>query len=60
MTLEICSSAHWNAESGMNLLITLKECNGMSQHCPVKSSNSKQEKHHVNNFFIWGNLVHLT
>ena len=28
--IEICSSADWNAESGINLPITLKECNGMS------------------------------
>ena len=28
--IEICSSADWNAESGVNLSITLKECNGMS------------------------------
>ena len=28
--IEECSSAHRNAESGMNLSITLKECNGMS------------------------------
>ena len=28
--IEICSIADWNAESGVNLPITLKECNGMS------------------------------
>ena len=28
--IEICSSADWNAESGVNVPITLKECNGMS------------------------------
>ena len=39
----------WNAESRVNLLITLKECNGMSEHCPFMISNSKQEKHHINN-----------
>ena len=40
--IEGCSSADWNAESGVNLPITLMECNRMSQHCPVIISNSKQ------------------
>ena len=40
--IEECSSADWNAESGVNLLITLMECNKMSQHCLVIISNSKQ------------------
>ena len=28
--IQECSSADWNAESGVNLLIILMECNGMS------------------------------
>ena len=40
--IEECSNADWNAESGVNLPITLMECNRMSQHCPVIISNSKQ------------------
>ena len=40
--IEECSSADWNAESGVNLPIVLMECNRMSQHCPVIISNSKQ------------------
>ena len=40
--IEECSSADWNAESGVNLPITLMECNRMSQHCPFIISNSKQ------------------
>ena len=40
--IEKCSSADWNAESGVNLPITLMECNRISQHCPVIISNSKQ------------------
>ena len=40
--IEECSSADWNAESGLNLPITLMECNIISQHCPVIVSNSKQ------------------
>ena len=39
--IEICSGADWNAESGVNLPITLKECNGMSQHSHVLVANSK-------------------
>ena len=37
-----CSSADWNAQSGVNLPIVLMECNRMSQHCPFIISNSKQ------------------
>ena len=33
--IEECSSADWNAESGVNTLI-------MSQHCLVMNANSKQ------------------
>ena len=33
--IEECSSADWNAESGVNTL-------NMSQHCPVMIANSKQ------------------
>ena len=40
--IEECSSADWNAESGVNLPIVLMEWNRMSQHCPVIISNSKQ------------------
>ena len=40
--IEECSSADWNAQSGVNLPITLMECNRMSQHCPFIISNSKQ------------------
>ena len=40
--IEKCSSADWNAQSGVNLPVTLMECNRMSQHCPVIISNSKQ------------------
>ena len=40
--IEECSSANWNAQSGVNLPITLMECNRMSQHCPVMILNSKQ------------------
>ena len=42
LSIQECSSADWNAESGVNLLIVLIECNRMSQHCPVIISNSKQ------------------
>ena len=42
LSIQECSSADWNAESGVNLLIVLMECNRMSQHCPVIISNSKQ------------------
>ena len=42
LSMQECSSADWNAESGVNLLIILMECNGMSQHCSVMISNSKQ------------------
>ena len=42
LSIQECSSADWNAESGVNLLILLMECNRMSQHCPVIISNSKQ------------------
>ena len=40
--IEECSSADWNAQSGVNLPITLMECNRKSQHCPVMILNSKQ------------------
>ena len=40
--IEECSSADWNAQSGVNLPITLMECNRMSQHCPFMILNSKQ------------------
>ena len=40
LSIQECSSADWNAESGVNLLIVLMEC--MSQHCSVIISNSKQ------------------
>ena len=40
--IEECSSADWNAESGVNLPITPMECNRMSQHCSIIISNSKQ------------------
>ena len=42
LSMQECSSAHWNAESGVNLLIILMEFNGMSQHCPFMIYNSKQ------------------
>ena len=42
MVIQECSSADWNAESGVNPPIILMECNRMSQHCPVIISNSKQ------------------
>ena len=35
LSIQECSSADWNAESGGNTL-------NMSQHCPVMVSNSKQ------------------
>ena len=35
LSTQECSSADWNAESGVNTL-------NMSQHCPVMISNSKQ------------------
>ena len=35
LSIQECSSADWNAESGVNTL-------NMSQHCPVMISNSKQ------------------
>ena len=35
LSIQECSSADWNAESGGNTL-------NMSQHCPVMISNSKQ------------------
>ena len=35
LSIQECSSAEWNAESGGNTL-------NMSQHCPVMISNSKQ------------------
>ena len=40
--IEECSSADWNAQSGVNLPITLMECNRKSQHCPLMILNSKQ------------------
>ena len=40
--IEECSSADWNAQSGVNLPITLMECNRKPQHCPVMILNSKQ------------------
>ena len=42
LVIQECSSADWNAQSGVNLPIILMECNRMSQHCPVIISNSKQ------------------
>ena len=35
LSTQECSSADWNAESGVNTL-------NMSQHCPVIIANSKQ------------------
>ena len=35
LSIQECSSADWNAESGVNTL-------NMSQHCPVMIANSKQ------------------
>ena len=35
LSIQECSSADWNAESGVNTL-------NMSQHCPVMIPNSKQ------------------
>ena len=35
LSIQECSSAYWNAESGVNTL-------NMSQHCPVMIANSKQ------------------
>ena len=35
LSIQECSSADWNAESGVNTL-------NMSQHCPVMITNSKQ------------------
>ena len=35
LSIQECSSADWNAESGVNTLNT-------SQHCPVMIANSKQ------------------
>ena len=40
--IEECSSADWNAESGVNTL-------NMSQHCLVMNANSKQQKHLTHN-----------
>ena len=40
--IEECSSADWNAESGVNLPITLMKCNRKPQHFPVMILNSKQ------------------
>ena len=42
LSIQECSSADWNAQSGVNLLIVLMECNRMSQHCSFIISNSKQ------------------
>ena len=35
LSIQECSSADWNAESGVNTL-------NMSPHCPIMISNSKQ------------------
>ena len=35
LSIQQCSSADWNAGSGVNTL-------NMSQHCPVMNANSKQ------------------
>ena len=35
LSIQECSSADWNADSGLNTF-------NMSQHCPVMISNSKQ------------------
>ena len=35
LSIQECSSADWNAESGVNAF-------NMSQHCPVMTANSKQ------------------
>ena len=35
LSIQECSSADWNAESGVNTL-------NMSQHCPLMIANSKQ------------------
>ena len=35
LSIQECSCADWNAESGVNTL-------NMSQHCPVMIANSKQ------------------
>ena len=35
LSIQECSNADWNTESGVNTL-------NMSQHCPVMISNSKQ------------------
>ena len=35
LSIQECSSADWNAESGVNTL-------NMSQHCPFMIANSKQ------------------
>ena len=48
-SLAVSNLTHWNAEPGVNISITLKECNGISQHCPFMISSSKQEKCHINN-----------
>ena len=42
LSIQKCSSADWNAQSRVNLLILLMECNRMSQHCSLIISNSKQ------------------
>ena len=42
LSIQECSSADCNAESGVNTL-------NMSQHCPVMISNSKQQKHLIHN-----------
>ena len=40
--IEECSSADWNAESGVNLPIILMECNEMDNTVSAFISNSKQ------------------
>ena len=42
LSMEECSSAEWNAESGGNTLNMSKHILNMSQHCPVMVLNSKQ------------------
>ena len=47
LSIQECSSAEWNAESGVNTL-------NMSQHCPVMISNSKLFI--TTSLFQWGSL----
>ena len=61
--IEECSSADWNAQSGVNLPIILMECDNivLFLFLTPNSKNSKKLEIVMNsNFFIWGNLVHLT